>query len=236
VEIYLHTDKGPLAENEDYVLSLRAPEKEAAVLVAADGLGGCGHGARASWLAAHAIGEGFLRAPSLEKEDLLELFRQAHRAICEEQGPGPGMKSTAAALFLLKGMAVAGHIGDTRLYRFSGGRLRWQSLDHSVPQLAVYAGEIGPEGIREHPDRNRLLRALGGDSCQPQLTGPVAVSPGDVWLLCTDGFWEPVTEELMERTLAQVPGPREWVQGMLREAEAWGKGWKDNYSAVAAFL
>jgi len=234
--MYLHTAKGPLAENEDCLLALRDPEGDAAVLVAADGLGGCGNGSRASWLAAHTIGEGFLRAPSLEEGRLLELFRQAHRAIRQEQSPGRGMKSTAAALFLLGGMAVAGHIGDTRLYRFSGGKLRWRSLDHSVPQLAVYAGEIGPDGIRGHPDRNRLLRALGGDSCQPQLEGPVAAAPGDAWLLCTDGFWEPVTEDLMERELAPAPGPREWIEGMLRAAEAQGQGWKDNYSAGAVFF
>ncbi len=233
METYLFSDQGPLEQNEDCVLVVEDKKRSALALMAADGLGGHGDGATASRLAARIIGEGFLQDPTLEEEALAGLFRQAHQAILREQRPGHRMKSTAAAVFLLEGRGVAVHIGDSRIYRFAGGKLRWQSLDHSVPQLAVWAGEIGPEGIRSHPDRNRLYRALGGDSCEPQVSPLGPIETGEALLVCTDGFWEPVTEERMEEVLRVAASPRTWLETLRREALEQG-GWRDNASAAAS--
>jgi hypothetical protein len=53
------------------------------------------------------------------------------------------------------------HVGDSRLYILRHGRVCFQTQDHSVPQALVRAGELAPAAVRAHPDRNRLLRALG---------------------------------------------------------------------------
>ena len=47
------------------------------------------------------------------------------------------------------------------MYIFRQNRIVYQTLDHSVPQMLVASGEIRPEEIRGHSDRNRLLRVLG---------------------------------------------------------------------------
>ena len=89
------------------------------------------------------------------------------------------------------------------MYIFRQNRIVYQTLDHSVPQMLVASGEIRPEEIRGHSDRNRLLRVLGDRdrSVKYQESPPWDWMPGDKILLCTDGFWEYVKEPEMERDL-----------------------------------
>lgn len=54
-----------------------------------------------------------------------------------------------------------GHVGDSRLYAFAKNKVKLRTLDHSVPQMLVFAREIKEKQIRNHPDRNRLLRVMG---------------------------------------------------------------------------
>lgn len=110
-----------------------------------------------------------------------------------------------------------------------------QTRDHSVPQMLVLTGEIKTEEIRSHPDRNKLLRALGDDreTVKFELTR-FDVRAGDAFLLCSDGFWEPVTESEMLALLQSEPTARAWLEKMSRlAAENSGGKAMDNYTAVA---
>lgn len=148
------------------------------------------------------------------------------------------MRSTAVVLLLENAMACWAHVGDTRLYHFASGRIIFQTRDHSVPQTMVDAGDIRYDDIRHHEDRNRLTRSLGSDGKVRTtiLDQPVAIAGGDAFLLCTDGFWEFVTETEMEATSAKSATPKRWLAGMevilLRKAPAS----HDNYTATAIFV
>lgn len=87
-----------------------------------------------------------------------------------------------------------------------------QAMDESQQALAS-AGDIPAGAIRSHEDRNRLLRCLGGEgTARPSvIEEPVPLEAGDVFLLCSDGFWEPVTEEDMTTTLTTASGPEVWL-------------------------
>ena len=50
---------------------------------------------------------------------------------------------------------------NSRVYAFSHNKVKKKTLDHSVPQMLVLTREIREKDIREHPDRNKLLRVLG---------------------------------------------------------------------------
>lgn len=226
-------EQGGRKENEDSLLELRRAEKDAFVLVGADGLGGHGNGLLASQTAVKAIGEGFIQQPCLEAEYLTELFQRANQEILSMQSPTNQMRSTAAALFYHRGRLAAGYIGDTRIYRFRGGKILYQSKDHSVPQMEVDAGEITPEEIRFHPDRNRLFRALGEESCRPTITLLGRARPKDAFLICTDGFWEHVEEGVMLGELKSSKTPQEWLEGMKTKICGKASPSMDNYSAAA---
>ena len=64
----------------------------------------------------------------------------------------------------------------------------------------------------------------------------MAIAEGDAFLMCTDGFWEFVTETEMEATFSKSDTPENWLAAMecilLRNAPAS----HDNYTATAIFV
>ena len=93
------------------------------------------------------------------------------------------------------------------------------------------AGEIDLSEIRGHEDRDRLLRSLGSEgSWKPAiLADPVALEPTDVFLLCSDGFWEYVLEEEMQADLIASRTAEDWVHKMLRRLQNRVGGRYDDY-------
>ena len=184
------------------------------VFVTADGLGGHRGGAQASRLAVHAILDTFRNQSSISSADeLLRLaIQNAQIAICKEVEKAPElsrMKTTVVILFLLQGRAYWAHIGDSRLYHFRPDGTFTHTRDHSVVQMRVDLGEITESEMRHDEDRNRLTRSLGAkDDLKPTIQAEgVPVSHGDYFLLCSDGFWESVTEEQMKRTINALLEP-----------------------------
>lgn len=231
---------GGRAENQDQAGDLEADG--ARIWVVADGLGGHAGGARASTAAVRAILDEFRRDPGSDAKRLESGFVAAQEAIRRVQYEDPsiaGCRTTAVVLLEEQGQTLWGHVGDTRLYQLHDHRVAHQTLDHSVPQALASAGEIDPEEIRRHPDRNRLLRALGGDE-DPTPTLPGAghtrIDARDVFLLCTDGFWEYITEADMEETLAEASDPEAWLAELERLLLERASGAYDNYTATAVFF
>ena len=59
---------------------------------------------------------------------------------------------------------------------------------------------------------------------------------GDAFLMCTDGFWEYVTEAEMTVDLAKSYTPMEWLERMELRLIARAAAGNDNYSAMAVFI
>ena len=210
--------------------------------VVADGLGGHGGGDVASQLAVRAFETVFSGSEGPPAELLSQAFARAQADILQEQqrlGLPSQMKTTVVALVLQDGQAIWGHIGDSRLYAFERGKVKLRTLDHSVPQMLVLSREISEKDIRGHPDRNRLLRVLGiagelprYELSEVQLTGQI-----QAFLLCSDGFWELITEKEMGKMLKKSRTPMEWLKQMQEIVEQRGQGTDmDNYSAIAVML
>ena len=206
--------------------------------VVADGLGGHAAGELAAEACVAAVCEALRAERAFTPEALRAAFEAAQRAVLAAQARDPaaaGCRTTAVVLALAGDRALWGHVGDSRLYLFRGGRVIHQTLDHSVPQALAQSGAIRPSEIRAHPDRNRLLRSLGGEGeAEPALLeSPLALRPGDAFLLCTDGFWELVTEPEMEAALGEAKDPGDWLRRLERGLLAKARGEFDNYTATA---
>lgn len=209
--------------------------------VMADGLGGHGGGDVAADMAANSIIEAYKNNPEFSAGQLDTLLAMAHQAILQGQQQNDrvsAMRSTAVVLMLQGKQALWAHIGDSRLYYFSHGLIVQQTKDHSVPQVMVDAGHIRADAIRHHEDRNRLTRSLGnpGKLRTTVLEQAIEVHPGDAFLLCTDGFWEFVTESDMQATLANASAPVDWLAAMERILQSRAPDSHDNYTATALFL
>lgn len=212
------------------------------LFVVADGLGGHGKGDVASTLAVNAFKETFSSHLESLSTLLPKAFLNAQAAILAEQtrtGSPFQMKTTVCALAIDDGKLMWGHIGDTRLYAFSHYKIKVRTLDHSVPQMLVLAHDIKEKDIRNHPDRNKLLRVLGvsGDAPKFDVSGIQSASKYQAFLLCSDGFWELILEKEMCALLKKSSSVEEWLQMMRDAVEQRGTtADMDNYSAIAIWL
>ena len=229
------SDCGGRSTNDDTV---RIHEDSDCVWVfVGDGLGGYAGGQQASQAAAEALHNASRRGSLLTDAQMIGAAQQADQAVRAVQRERHGkMKTTLVFLYIEDGRARWMHVGDSRLYHFSDGCLQSQTMDHSVSQMAVLMGEITQQEIRFHEDRNRVLRALGGDNAKPELSPTVMLTGGkDVFLLCTDGFWEYVYENEMEQTLRTAKTPEAWLKSMEAILRTRTPSDNDNFTAAAVF-
>lgn len=228
--------------NEDHIKVIE--HNDLKCFVAADGLGGHGGGDAASALACKAFGDVFGKAGSADPlaELLSAAFLRAQTAVLDAQkaaGSQFQMKTTVCALAVRGSEAMWGHIGDTRLYAFAHYKVKLRTLDHSVPQMLVLAREIREKDIRNHPDRNKLLRVLGvsGETPRFELSEPQCAKKYQAFLLCSDGFWELIDEKEMGAALKKSSSARDWLGQMSETVMRRGNEVDmDNSSAIAIWV
>jgi serine/threonine protein phosphatase PrpC len=182
---------------------------EAALMAVADGLGGHLHGEVAAEIAVELFGAAFQREAQPRLADpasfLTRSLGAAHAAILRE-GQRRDLPETPrtviVACVVQDGHAWWTHIGDCRLYLIREGRILTRTRDHTVVQRLIDQGRIREEAIASHPERNRLLQCLGG-YLEPdgEAAQSARLMKGDVLLLCSDGFWGPLTQRQMIHAL-----------------------------------
>lgn len=235
----LYTNQGCRENNEDFLGM--AMDEDSYFFSVADGLGGHDKGEVASELVVTSTMQSFYdrrdsqfmeEAVSRAQEELMDKQK-------EEHAPGK-MKTTYTGLMISDGTAQWIHVGDSRVYYFDRHHLKKRTLDHSVPQMLVASGQLKEKEIRNHPDRNRLLRSMGMEWEEPRydIGEPIHLKKHQqAFLLCTDGFWELVTEKEMEQCLKNANTVEEWMASMVTIVETTGKGTDmDNYTAIGVFV
>lgn len=228
-----YTNCGGRPYNEDTCCIV--PTEKGVCAVVADGLGGHGGGEQASAAAAKIISEGWNGHTDMQA--LNNLFQQANENILAMQTTVCAMKTTAVVLTLENDKAVWAHVGDSRLYHFYNGKIKFQTRDHSVAQIGVMLGDITPDQIRFHPDRSRVLRALGQEGTLKVDVKEAQLEKGKhAFLLCTDGFWEYVLEEEMEKDLSMAKDPKEWLDLMVKRLNERIPEDNDNNTAAVVWL
>ncbi len=236
---YSLTEKGSRDKNED---SIGIYEKNGAyVFIVADGLGGHSRGEVASQIAIDTAKE--IIAAGTKLDTFFDVyFEECEKRLVQEQDnihSQSAIKTTVVMGIISSNSLSIAHVGDSRLYLFRKNKVLMRTLDHSVPQMLAIAGDISEKKIRNHPDRNRLLKVMG----ERQLFTPdkkiydtqtIEMNvPGDAILLCTDGFWELITEHDMEKTLKRSSTAQDWCNSMMTIINKNGrKRDMDNYSAI----
>lgn len=232
------TNKGGRENNEDSVGRLKINEKYCFVL--ADGMGGHEHGEIASELAVDTVLECFKSHPGISAELMYSYLEAAQNTIIEKRNSDPNycnMGTTITALITDGRKAIWAHCGDSRIYRLQKHLIQEVTEDHSVAFMSFLAKEIRYSQIRFSPDQNKLLHSLSsGQTFKPQISDIVALPPKSSFLLCSDGFWEYVDEDFMEKTRKKSHTPREWLSVMLNERKRNAPPNADNYSAITIFI
>jgi serine/threonine protein phosphatase PrpC len=99
-----------------------------------------------------------------------------------------GMGCTAEVVYLDGRNVVVGHVGDSRVYHLQEGRLRQLTRDHTLVNRLVEIGSLTPEEAENHPRRNELQQAIGGQPDVEPSMYHARLKAGDWVVVCSDGL------------------------------------------------
>jgi serine/threonine protein phosphatase PrpC len=239
IEIATATHPGMVrSHNEDSI----SADATSGLAVLADGMGGYNAGEVASGIAVAMISAELKKALSAGNDlDAAAAERlvgehavRANNAIfqaAQSQAQYAGMGTTLVVALWHDNSLVVGHIGDSRLYRFRGNKLEQVTRDHSLLQEQIDSGLITKAQARHSQNKNLVTRAVGID---PEVEAEVhsyPVEAGDIYLLCSDGLNDMVTDEDMELTLSSLQANLPLAAAQLVQ-QANDNGGRDNVSVI----
>jgi PPM family protein phosphatase len=224
-------------------------DRDHGLFVVADGMGGHAAGEVASRIAVDAINEfvsltagndeitwpfGLDDTISYDGNRLKTAIRHANRKVLEathERADLEGMATTVAAVLVDRDIANIAHVGDSRIYLWSGESLTQLTSDHSWVNEQILTGVISPEQARSHPLRNVVTRALGGRADLIVDVQSRKMQGGDVLLLCSDGLTTMIPDDEIARILGESGGDVSQSANALVDG-ANERGGEDNITVV----
>ena len=226
VETWGKTDVGKhRLTNEDCVYV----DSDGRLILVLDGMGGHRAGEVASRLAMDTICEFYDKHIKTTEADLgifdnydesftyeANLLRQAaytaNRIVVEkslEREEYVGMGSTLTGMAIHDFTVSMINVGDSRMYLIRNGSIEQISKDHTLAEDQVERGIMSREEARESQLRHILSSVIGVDSRIRVHMDELAVFPGDVFLLCTDGLTAVMEDhEVLDVVMEEEPGPQ----------------------------
>jgi protein phosphatase len=232
------SDPGLVRPNNEDALVVDAAHR---LVFLADGMGGYNAGEVASSMAIAQMRAGMLdfqrQHPEAQPSDWVQ---QLHRCLhdtnqrifeaAQTHMEYDGMGTTLVGLCLLPDHAVLGHVGDSRCYRWRDGALSLLTRDHSLLQEQIDAGLVSGADSPMAARRNLLTRAVGVEDSVAMDVQTVPVQDRDVFLLCSDGLTDMLSEEHVVYLLQQSDDLQERCEALVGAAKE--AGGRDNISVV----
>lgn len=203
--------------------------------IVADGMGGHKAGDKAS---SYAVTR-FVELAKNEKKDMEFLVmerildtvnEELYQLSCQEEQYA-GMGTTFVAATVVGETAYVLNVGDSRLYYFDG-KLQQVTMDHSLVEELVRAGELDPAEGRNHPQKNIITKAVGVDEEVKPDFFMVNMAKNSRLLLCSDGLTNMVDDEKLAELLAQEADEQMIAKQCVEEALFYGG--LDNIAVVIA--
>ncbi len=239
IELFAAVDPGRARSNNEDSVAL---DEAVSLAVLADGMGGYNAGEVASNMATSFIRTElgrWLREASAQATDA-EVRRamdicvdNANRAIFNAANSNPqyaGMGTTLVVSLFRDNRLLVGHVGDSRCYRFRGGRLVQITRDHSLLQEQIDAGLITPEQAAFSANKNLVTRAVGVEDTVLLETHQHEVMPGDLYLMCSDGLSDMLDDNSIGQLLQGCDSLDETGRTLIDAAN--DAGGKDNISVI----
>ena len=221
-----------------HVTSLPNPElleipsqRVASVGMVCDGVGGHAGGEAASRSAVEAIAgyvthtmQCFFTGEHGDPEEFLVSLRDAatrsHELIAsraKESGDRKGMATTLTMFVAVWPTLYLLQVGDSRCYVYRDGVLTQLTRDQTMAQDLLDSGVLTPEQAARSPYANVLSSSLGGATWVPEVSR-FDLKLGDKMLLCTDGLTKHVSDEQIERRMAELTSSEQAARALLQDA------------------
>ncbi len=233
--------------NEDSLLD----NQKLGLFAVADGMGGHNAGEVASRLAVDTLAtqisehtkllETFAHGPTPRiKRQILDMLDHCVQKACQHiyetaqsDAGKQGMGTTLSVLLVVGRSAFVAHVGDSRVYLIRKNEVHPLTEDHTLVQEQVRKGLLTPEEAVDFPYKNVITRGVGLLQRVQVDTLHMETSPGDRFLLCSDGLYEYLSNEEIQSMFDQQS--LEDITRRLIEL-ANGRGGKDNLTALAVEL
>lgn len=204
---------GDRAEQQDRVALFGAPRAPGFMMaIVADGMGGAGGGSAAAEQAirtARQIFESFSPLTDDVEAILHQIAAELHTVIRLMTLSSQTRSQTALAMLILtpERTAIWGHVGDCRIYRFSG------------PNLATRTVDSPPADPADTPDATAAQNLIGKAGKPPEVAigRHAGLQPGDAFVLCSDGLWQSCRDAEIGAAVA-MHSPRDAAQMLIRKA------------------
>ena len=215
------------AHNEDSYLA------DVPLFAVADGMGGHLHGDRASDAVVRRL-QAAATGDFVGRDEIADAMHRAtwdiHDLDEEERGIGTTVTGVALSADDTGARLTVFNVGDSRVYAFTGNELSQVTVDHSLVQELVAAGEIAAEDADAHPEANVITRAVGF-SLEPDIDFvELPIDTGMRLLICSDGLTKEVPHERLRLHLAARLSARETANALLDAALA--QGGRDNITLI----
>lgn len=230
MNFYGMTDIGRKRETNQDVFYTHKFASGVGFAIVCDGMGGQNGGHIASDMTCGIVSRRLMASAVniAEKEELRDLMvaaiSEANIEVYKTSNVEPGCKGmgTTIVLCVVSGRdACVAHIGDSRVYLLTGGRLHQLTRDHSLVQELRDQGKISEEEMRTHPNKNMITRAVGVNLVVDIDYMEVALEPGAKLLLCSDGLTNMVSDQEIEPILRSC-GAEEACRRLIELANAAG--------------
>ena len=227
-----HTECGRRPVNQDAVLAVRLADGRELVAVA-DGMGGHSAGEIASQRALETV------RTRLKAGDALRVaVAEANAAVHAEAAANPawnGMGTTLVAMLRAGSSYEIANVGDSRAYRITSDAVTQITTDHSFVAEAAREARLATHDIVSSRWRNALTRALGTEAdVEVDCFGPFDVDEPHAILLCSDGLYRSVSDDVLRRHVGSTTDP--WAAARSLAAEAYRNGSADNISAAVILM
>ena len=240
------SDRGDVrTENQDSVLCLTAAVNgsPAALFLVADGMGGLSYGSQISQFIVSQFScwweQDFLQMMTVgndSDEDIKELLEQEiwdiNQSVLrfkEETQCRTG--STLSLLLLYQEKYYIKNVGDSRVYLFRTGQFTRLTEDQSLVAQMVREGRMTEEEARVSKKKNVLTMCIGMFQIPQSYFASGAIHAGDQFLVCSDGFYNPLADEELIGTLGQTGRSVQGKVEILRESIQPGMA-TDNVSVI----
>jgi PPM family protein phosphatase len=239
LEYFSATDMGRARNNNEDSVALYEP---ASLVVLADGMGGYNAGEVASNMATSFIKSELGRwleeaggnASDGDVRRAMDIcVDNANRAIFNASNSNPecaGMGTTLVVGVFRDNRLLMGHVGDSRGYRYRAGRLTQITHDHSLLQEQIDSGLITPEQAAFSANKNLVTRAVGVEDTVLLETHLHDILVGDLYLLCSDGLSDMLSDEQIAQVLHSHDALPDWGRALIDAANA--AGGRDNIAVV----
>ncbi|OLP07578.1 Stp1/IreP family PP2C-type Ser/Thr phosphatase [Rhodoferax antarcticus] len=233
------TDTGLVRTNNEDAFDFDAIH---GVAMLADGMGGYNAGEVASSMAVLGVKGELVRwlaanGPHQSAKQVSRVvetcFDEANLAILNASISNPhytGMGTTLVVGVFHDRRLILAHVGDSRCYRLRSGVLTQMTKDHSMLQEQVDAGFLTQAQAAYAPGKNLLTRALGVEEVLRVDLREHAVEPGDLYLMCSDGLTDMMTDKEMTLVLTQRAQLVQMAAELVEQCNR--NGGRDNISVM----